>query len=135
MSNFFQISVASKSPKYLLNKVNLRFLATFQNFLERSTKVMWPPKRKHRFCQRHFNLIINLNLILNFYLLSSSFTKMVGTRSQLENLWKETLIEELITVDDISSKLSDLSNRFDDVLRRFEVASSDLAIARDCKDY
>ena len=57
---------------------------------------------------------------------------MVRTRSQLENLSKEELIEELITVDDISSKLSDLSNRFDDFLRRFEVVSSDLAIARNC---
>ena len=57
---------------------------------------------------------------------------MVRTRSQLENLSKEELIEELITVDDISSKLSDLSNRFDDFLRGFEVVSSDLAIARNC---
>ena len=50
---------------------------------------------------------------------------MVRTRSQLENLSKEELIEELITVDDISSKPSDLSNRFDDFSRRFEIASSD----------
>ena len=57
---------------------------------------------------------------------------MVRTRSQLENLSKEELTEELITVDDISSKLSDLSNRFDDFLRRFEVVSSDLAITRNC---
>ena len=39
---------------------------------------------------------------------------MVRTRSQLENLSKEELIEELITVDDITSKISDLSNQFDD---------------------
>ena len=57
---------------------------------------------------------------------------MVRTRSQLENLPKEELIEELILVDDISSKLSDLSNRFDDFLRIFAVVSSDLAIARNC---
>ena len=57
---------------------------------------------------------------------------MVRTRSQLENLSKEELIEELITVEDISSKLSDLSNRFNDFLRRFEVVSSDIAIARNC---
>ena len=57
---------------------------------------------------------------------------MDRTRSQLENLSKEELIEELITVDDKSSKLSGLSNRFDDFLRRFEVVSSDLAIARNC---
>ena len=42
---------------------------------------------------------------------------MVRTRSQLENLSKEELIEELISVEHISSKLSDLNNRFDDFLR------------------
>ena len=57
---------------------------------------------------------------------------MVRTRSQLENLSKEELIEELIIVDDITSKISDLSNRFDDFLRRFEVVSSDLAITKNC---
>ena len=57
---------------------------------------------------------------------------MVRTTSQLENLSKEELIEELINVEDISSNLFDLSNRFDDFLRRFEVVSSDLAIARNC---
>ena len=57
---------------------------------------------------------------------------MVRTRSQLENLSKEELIEELITVDDITSKISDLTNRFDDFLRRVEVVSSDLAITKNC---
>ena len=55
---------------------------------------------------------------------------MVRTRSQLENLSKEEPIEELTSVNDMSSKLSDLSNRFDNFLRRFEVVSSDLAITR-----
>ena len=57
---------------------------------------------------------------------------MVGTRSQLENLSKGELIEELITVSDTSSKPSDLSNRFNDFLRRFEFVSSNLAIIRNC---
>ena len=57
---------------------------------------------------------------------------MVRTRNQLENLWKEELIEKLITVNDITSKISDLTNQFDDFLRRFEVVSSDLAITRNC---
>ena len=65
---------------------------------------------KHRFCHHYFNFSINLNLILNFYFLSSYFTKMVQTRSQLENLSKEELIEELISVISVS----DLSNQFDD---------------------
>ena len=50
----------------------------------------------------------------------------------MENLSQEELIEELITVDDITSKISDLTNRFDDLLGRFEVVSSDLAIKRNC---
>ena len=57
---------------------------------------------------------------------------MVRTRSQLKNLSKEELIEELITVDDITSKISDLTYWFDDFLRRFEVVSSDLAITKNC---
>ena len=57
---------------------------------------------------------------------------MVQTRSQLENLSKEKLIEELMTVDDIASKIYDLTNQFDDFLRRLEVVSSDLAITRNC---
>ena len=42
---------------------------------------------------------------------------MVRTRSQLENVSKEELIKELISVENISSKLSDLTNRCDDFLR------------------
>ena len=57
---------------------------------------------------------------------------MVQTRSQLENLSKEKLIEELMTVDDIASKIYDLTNQFNDFLRRLEVVSSDLAITRNC---
>ena len=81
--------------------------------------------------------VLNLNIILNFHILSSFSTKMVRTRSQLENPSKEELIEELIKLieeltDVVSSKLSALSNRFIDFLRRFEVVLSDLAITRNC---
>ena len=65
-----------------------------------------------------------------FYILSSSSTKIVRTRSRLENLSKEELIEEIITVDDIPSKLSDVLNQFDDFLKRFEVVSSDVGIVQ-----
>ena len=60
---------------------------------------------------------------------------MVRTRSQLENLSKEELIEELITVNDITSKICDLTNRFDDFLRRFEVVSSELPLEETTTDY
>ena len=57
---------------------------------------------------------------------------MVRTRSQLENLSKEELIDELISVEDISSKLSDLTSPFDDFQRRYEVLSSELTISKNC---
>ena len=57
---------------------------------------------------------------------------MVRTSSQLENLSKEELIDELISVEDISPKLSDLTSRFDDFLRRYEVLSSELTISKNC---
>ena len=57
---------------------------------------------------------------------------MVWTRSQLENLSKEELIDELISVEDISSKLSDLTSRFDDFLRRYEILSSELTVSKNC---
>ena len=54
---------------------------------------------------------------------------MVRTRSQLEN---EELIDELISVEDISSKLSDLTSCFDDFLRRYEILPSELTISKNC---
>ena len=45
---------------------------------------------------------------------------MDWTRSQLENFSKEEPIEEIITVDDVSSKLSDLPNWFfEEILKWF----------------
>ena len=38
-------------------------------------------------------------------------------------------------VGDIPTKISELSNRFDDFLGRFEVLSSDLAITKDCSRF
>ena len=46
---------------------------------------------------------------------------MVRTRTQLENLSKEELIDELISAEDKSSKLSDLTSRFDDFLRWYKI--------------
>ena len=58
-----------------------------------------------------------------------SYIIIVQTRSQLENLSKEELIEELIRVEDISS---DLTSRFDDFLRRYEILSSVLTVSKNC---
>ena len=57
---------------------------------------------------------------------------MVRTRSQLENLSKEELIDELISVEDISSRLSDITSRLDDFLRRYEILSSELTVSKNC---
>ena len=55
---------------------------------------------------------------------------MIRTRSQLENLSKEELIEELISVEDVSSKLSDLTSRLDDFLRQFKILSLELTVVK-----
>ena len=55
---------------------------------------------------------------------------MVRTRSQLENLSKEELIDELISVEDTSSKLSDLTSLFDDFLRQYEILNSKLTVSK-----
>ena len=58
---------------------------------------------------------------------------MVLARSQLEYLSKEELIDEMISVEDISSKLSDLTSRFCDFLRRCEIlSSSELTVSKSC---
>ena len=57
---------------------------------------------------------------------------MVQTRSQLESLSKEELIEELNSVENISSKLIDLTSRSDDFLRRYEILNSELTVSKNC---
>ena len=57
---------------------------------------------------------------------------MARTRNQQENLSKEELIDELISVEDISSKLSDLTSRYDDFLRQYEILNSELTVSKNC---
>ena len=47
-----------------------------------------------------------------------------------KNLSKEELIDELISVEDISSWLSDLTSRFDDFLRWYEILNSELIVSK-----
>ena len=51
---------------------------------------------------------------------------MVRTRSQLEHLSKDELIDELMSIEDISSKLVNLMTWFDNFTGRFEILSSGL---------
>ena len=62
----------------------------------------------------------------------SLYIIIVRTRNQLENLSKEELIDELISVEDIFSKLSDLISHFDDFLRQYEILNSELAVSKNC---
>ena len=57
---------------------------------------------------------------------------MVRTRSQLEHLSKDILIDELMNIKDIFSKLVNLMTQFDDFTRRFEILSSELAVSKNC---
>ena len=54
------------------------------------------------------------------------------TRSQLENLLKEELMDELIIVEDSSSKLSDLTSCVDNFLRWYEILNSELTVSKNC---
>ena len=57
---------------------------------------------------------------------------MVRTRSQLEHFSKDKLIDELMRIGDISSKLANLATRSDHFARRFEILSSELAVSKNC---
>ena len=60
---------------------------------------------------------------------------MVRTRSQLEHLSKDELIDELMSIEDISSKLVNLTTRFDNFTRRFEILSSEIAVSKNCNRF
>ena len=55
---------------------------------------------------------------------------MVLTRSQLEHHSKDELIDKLISIEDIFSKLANLTTRFDDFARRFEILYSEPAVSK-----
>ena len=57
---------------------------------------------------------------------------MVQTRSQLEHLSKGELIDELMSIEDIPSKIVNLKTRFDNFTRRFEILSSELVVSENC---
>ena len=56
---------------------------------------------------------------------------MVLIRSQIENLTREELIEELLQLSDISTQLKALNDRFDTFTAKQEL-KSDLLITKDC---
>ena len=54
------------------------------------------------------------------------------TRSQIESLTREELIEELLQISDISCQLKALNNRFDTLAAKHEELKSDLLITKNC---
>ena len=63
---------------------------------------------------------------------------MVWTRSQLENLSKGELIDEVLSLEnlknDISAKFLDLNNRFNHFQVKYEMVNSNLSISRRCNE-
>ena len=61
---------------------------------------------------------------------------MVRTRSQLENLSKDELIDEVLCIEnfknDINAKFSELNDRFNDYEAKYEMVNSNLSISRRC---
>ena len=62
----------------------------------------------------HFFLLLFLKLLLNL------FFNMVVTRSQLESLSKDELIDRLLQIVNIEDKLEHLNKRFDDFLGKYD---------------
>ena len=63
---------------------------------------------------------------------------MVRTRSQLENLSKDELIDEVLSLEhlnnDLNVKFSELNYRFNDFKAKYEMVNSNLLITRRCND-
>ena len=64
---------------------------------------------------------------------------MLRTRSQLENLSKDELIDEVLSLEnfknDINVKFSELNDRFNDFEAKYEMVNSNLLITRRCNDF
>ena len=57
---------------------------------------------------------------------------MVFIRSQIENLSREELIEELVKLSDITDRLKDLTDKFDNCSKKYEELKSDLFATKKC---
>ena len=60
---------------------------------------------------------------------------MVFTRSQTENMSRDELIEELLKLSDVSSKLSELTEKFKDFVSKHDKVYSELQISRNCNNH
>ena len=55
---------------------------------------------------------------------------MVFTRSRLNEVSKEELIEELLSFDNLSEKVDDLTKKMDDFTKKFDRIFSELQISK-----
>ena len=55
---------------------------------------------------------------------------MVFTRSQIENLCRQELIEELVKLSDIADRLKEIKDKFDNFSKMYEELKSDLVISK-----
>ena len=76
----------------------------------------------------HFFWLLFLKLLLNL------FFSMVVTRSQLENLWKDELIDRLLQVENIEDELEHFNKRFDDFLGKYNEFHSELQVSTNCSN-
>ena len=59
---------------------------------------------------------------------------MVVTRSQLENLSKDKLIDRLLQVENIEDKLEHLNKRFNNFLGKYNELHSELQVSKYCSN-
>ena len=60
---------------------------------------------------------------------------MVFTRNQTENMSRDELVEELLKLSYVSSKLSEPTEKFNDFVSKYEKVYSELQISRNCNNH
>ena len=60
---------------------------------------------------------------------------MVFTRSQTENMSRDELVEELLKLLDVSTKLSELTEKFNDFVSKHDKIYPELQISRNCNNH
>ena len=60
---------------------------------------------------------------------------MVFTRSQAENMSRDELVEELLKLLDVSTKLSELTEKFNDFVSKHDKIYPELQISRNCNNH
>ena len=78
---------------------------------------------------------IYLLLFSSFFSFSFEYIVMVFTRNQTENMSKDELVEELLKLSYVSSKLSEPTEKFNDFVSKYDKVYSELQISRNCNNH